>query len=214
MIELLNVLLAGVPQTVSITASAFAVGAVLGLPLAMLRHSSIDPLRWGATAIVDLVRTVPPIVWLFIIYYGVGSGSLRLSTYQAATVGLGLVAAAHLSEIYRAGLEAVPPGQWDAVRALGVPPVPTYSQVILPQAMIVVVPPMASFAIALLKDSAVASVIGATDIAYRAVQQTQMDLNGLANFGMAGLLYIVLSIPIAVVARGADRMLLRKLTGL
>lgn len=213
MIELFKTLLAGVPQTVAITASALAVGAVLGLPLAMLRRSRFGPLRWCSVSIVEIVRTVPPIVWLFIIYYGVGSGSLQLSTYQAATMGLGIVAAAHLSEIYRAGLGAVPDGQWDAVRALGLPPAPTYARVIFPQALVVVVPPMASFAIALLKDSAVASVIGATDIAYRAVQQTQMDLNGLANFGVAGLLYIALSIPIAVVARGADQILMRKLRG-
>jgi polar amino acid transport system permease protein len=72
---------------------------------------------------------------------------------------------------------------------------------------------MATFAIALLKDSAIASVIGATDITFQAVQLTQQDLNGLGNFTVAGLLYIALGIPFAVVARGADRILSRRLVG-
>ena len=209
--HILSVLSGGIQQTLEITISAFLLGAVLGLPLAMMRRSGVWLLQLPAVAVVEILRAVPPIVWLFIVYYAIGSGSIKLSTYQAATVGLGLMASAHLSEIYRAGLNSVPTGQWEAVRALGLPKVPSYARVILPQAFIVVIPPMATFAIGLLKDSATASVIGATDIAFRAVQQTQQDLNGLGNFAVAGLLYILLSIPVAAVSRGVDKALSRKL---
>lgn len=211
MSHLLSVLAAGISQTVEITVSAFLVGAVLGLPLAIMRRSGVWLLQIPAVAVVEVARAVPPIVWLFIVYYAVGSGSIKLSTFQAATIGLGLIAAAHLSEIYRAGLNSVPVGQWEAVRALGLPTRPSYTRVILPQALLVVIPPMATFAIGLLKDSATASVIGATDIAFRAVQQTQQDLNGLGNFAVAGVLYILLSIPVAIVSRGADKVLFRRL---
>jgi polar amino acid transport system permease protein len=209
--HILSVLSVGIQQTLEITVSAFLLGAVLGLPLAILRRSGVWVLQFPAVATVEILRAVPPIVWLFIVYYAIGSGSIKLSTYQAATVGLGLIAAAHLSEIYRAGLNSVPAGQWEAVRALGLPKLASYTRVILPQAFIVVIPPMATFAIGLLKDSATASVIGATDITFRAVQQTQQDLNGLGNFAVAGLLYILLSIPVAVVSRGLDKALSRKL---
>ncbi len=209
--HIFSVLAGGVQQTVQITVSAFLLGALLALPLAFLRRSRILILRLPTIAVVEILRAVPPIVWLFIVYYGIGSGSIKLSTYQAAAIGLGLIAAAHLSEIYRAGLNAVPEGQREAVSALGIPAFASYARVIAPQAIIVVVPPMASFAIGLLKDSATASVIGAADIAFRAVQQTQQDLNGMGNFASAGALYIALGIPVALLSRAADRFLTRKL---
>lgn len=213
MIELLIALISGVPQTIAIAVSSFVIGALLAVPLAAGRRSKIAPLRWISVTVIETMRAIPPIVLLFIIYYGLGSGLIRLSTFESAALGLGLYAAAHLAEIYRTGLGAVDRGQWEAVGALGIPAFVAMRKVILPQALIVVIPPAAAFSIALLKDSSIASVIGATDITFRAVQQTHMDLNGLLNFGMAGLLYILLSIPVAWVARSADRVLTRKLTG-
>lgn len=213
MLELITTLIGGIPETLAISVSSFIVGTVLALPLTAGRRMQIAPLRWLAIAIVETLRATPPIVLLFIVYYGVGSGAIMLSTYQAAVVGLGLYAAAHLAEIYRAGLDSVAAGQWEAVQALGLPPLAALRTVILPQTLIVAMPPIAAFAIALLKDSSIASVIGATDIAFRAVEQTRIDLNGMLNFGLAALLYIALSIPVAWLARSADRVLLRRLTG-
>lgn len=209
--DILAVLARGIAQTVEITLSALLVSAVLGLPLALLRRSAPRPIRWLTVAVIEVLRAIPPVVWLFIMYDAVSTGSFKLSTYQAAVAGLGLVYAAHLAEVYRAGLDSVPAGQWDAVRALALPRASAYARVVLPQAFVVVVPPMATFAIALLKDSATASIIGASDITFRAVQLTQEDLNGLGNFAMAGLLYILLSIPLAAVSRGADKVLSRRL---
>lgn len=208
--DLLSLLAEGIPTTVQITVLAFLMGAVLGVPLVALRRSQSPVLRMPAIAVVEVLRAIPPIVWLFIIYYGVGSGAITLTTLQAAVIGLGLISAAYLSEIYRAGLEALPAGQWDALTALSLPRTAALRRVIMPQAIIIIIPPAATFAIGLLKDTAVASVIGATDITFLANQQTQVDLNGLRNFGVAALLYIALSVPIAVVARGADRFLVRR----
>lgn len=207
----LSVLAGGIGQTVEITTSAFLIGAILGLPLAICRRSALWVLRAPTVAVVEVIRAVPPIVWLFIVYFVLGSGAVTLSTFEAAAIGLGLIAAAYLSEIYRAGLNSVPAGQWEAVHALGLPGVAAYRYVILPQAFLVVIPPMATFAIGLLKDSATASVIGATDITFRAAQLTQQTLHGLDNFAVAGLLYLLLSIPVAVVARTTDRVVTRRL---
>lgn len=211
MAHILGILAPGIAQTVAITASAFLLGALAGFPLAMMRRSGVPLLQVPAVVIVEVVRAVPPLVWLFVVYYGIGKGALQMSTFQAATVGLGAYAAVHLSEIYRAGLNSVPSGQWDAAEALSLPRLAAYRRVVLPQAFVVVVPPMATFAIGLLKDSAIASVIGATEITYYAVQQTQQDLNGLGNFAVAGLLYVLLSVPVAALARGTDHVLTRRL---
>jgi polar amino acid transport system permease protein len=210
MVHILSILAEGIGQTVAITAAAFALGAVIGFPLALMRRSPYRIVRAPAAAVIEILRSIPPIVWLFIVYYGIGTDVVRLSTFQGAVVGLGLIASAYLAEIYRAGIDAVARGQWEASKALGLPRRAMYQRVILPQALVVVTPPAATFAIGLLKDSAIASVIGATDITFRAVQETQANLHGLTVFAVAGLLYIALSLPIAALARYTDRILARK----
>lgn len=208
---ILSALAGGILQTVEITAASFVVGAVLGLLLATLRRMRSRIARLPAVAVVEVMRAVPPIVWLFIIFYGIGSGALKLSSFVAAVIGLGLISAAHLSEIYRAGLNAVPSGQWDAARAVALPGPAAYRHVVIPQALVIVVPPMATYAIGLLKDSAMASVIGAHEITFQAVEQTQQTANGLGNFAVAGLIYILLSVPIATLARWTDRQLTQRI---
>lgn len=208
--QFLQALAQGIGQTCLITAGAFAFGAIVGIPLALLRRSPLVWLRWPATAVIEVLRSVPPIVVLFVLFYGLGSGVIRLSTVQAAILGLGVIAAAYLAEIYRAGIDAVATGQWEASKALALPRSKTYLLVILPQALIVVIPPAATFAIGLLKDSAIASVIGTHDITFQAFQESQATLQGLTIFAIAGGLYILLSIPIAVLARWADHTLSQK----
>ncbi len=211
MIDALKALAEGIGTTLAITFASFAVGAVLGLPLALGRRSSQVWLRWLTTAIVEFLRSIPPLVWLFIAYYSVGVDLIPLSTFQAAVAGLGLVAAAYLCEIYRAAIDAVPNGQWEAASALALPSLATYRGVIAPQAALLVIPPAATFLIGLLKDSAVASVIGATDITFLAFQEARVTLEGLTVFATAAALYLVLSVPIAVVARYGDRLVSRSL---
>lgn len=209
--DVLLLLLRGVGTTVTITAASFLVGAVLAAPLVVLRRSPRAWLRRPTQGLVEVIRAVPPLVWLFIVYYGVGSGAIKLTTLQAAIIGLGLISAAYLTEIYRAGLDGLPKGQWDAVTALSLPRLAAARTVVLPQAILTIIPPAATFLIGLLKDSAVASVIGAQDITFFARQQTQADLNGLGNFALAGALYILLSIPVAIVSRELDRRLTRRM---
>lgn len=205
--EFLDALAQGIGQTCLITATAFAIGAVLGVPLVLMRRSRIVLVRWSATVVIELLRSIPPIVVLFVLFYGIGSEAIRLSTFQAAVLGLGVIASAYLAEIYRAGINAVSLGQWEASRALGLPSWKIYSRVILPQALVVVIPPASTFAIGLLKDSAIASIIGAHDITFQAFQESQATLQGLTIFAIAGVLYILLSIPIAIVARWSDHAL-------
>lgn len=211
MLELVAFLGQGVLTTVVITASAFVLGGVLAAPLVAMRMAKRPWVRLPALILVEVTRAVPPLVWLFIIYYGIGSGAIKFDSMQAAIIGLGLVSAAHLTEIYRAGLLGLPIGQWEAVTALGVPRLPGLRTVIVPQAIVTIIPPAATFAIGLLKESAIASVIGAVEITFLAAQQTQIDLHGLTNFGVAALLYIALSVPIAIVARTAGGRLTRRL---
>ncbi|WP_109471168.1 amino acid ABC transporter permease [Ornithinimicrobium cavernae] len=210
MLDFAESLVRGVGQTVSITACAFLIGAVLGFPLALLRRSRNVLVRWGAALVIDTVRSIPPIVVVFLVFYSVGSGAVRLGTFQAAVIGLGAISAAYLAEIYRAGIESVASGQWEAANALALPSRKMYVHVILPQALLVAIPPAATFAIGLLKDSAVASVIGAQDITFFAFQESQATLQGLTIFLVAAVLYIALSLPVAGLARWSDHALSKR----
>jgi polar amino acid transport system permease protein len=198
----------GITTTLLLTVAAFALGCACGAPLALARRSATAWLRVPASVFVELVRGVPPIAWLFLIYFGLAQqGWLALDTTTAAVAGLGAIAAGHLCEIMRAAVGAVPRGQWEAARAVGLPRLRLYGEVIAPQAVRVAVPMAATFAIGLLKDSAVASTIGAQEITFQAFEQSQRHADGLTVFLVAGLLYAALSLPLATLTRRLDRRL-------
>jgi His/Glu/Gln/Arg/opine family amino acid ABC transporter permease subunit len=206
--QYLDPVLPGVEYTVILTAAAFGAGAVIAVPLALLRRSRRLVPRLISRTIVDLVRSVPPITWLFLIFFGLAqSTGLKIDALSAAIVGLGVIAGAYMSEVYRAGLMAVDKGQWEAARAVGMHERDVLVKVVAPQAIRVIVPPAATYAISLLKDSAAASTIGVLEITYRANAEAQRTLSGLGVFTAAAVLYILLSLPLAVVSRKVDRRL-------
>jgi polar amino acid transport system permease protein len=200
-------LVSGLPWTLSVTAGAFAIGALIGLPVMLAEESSYAPLRLIARIYVNLVRAVPPIVWLFIVYFGVGSGFLRLTPFGAALIGLGLISSAHLAEIYRGGMISIGKGQREAAAALNLGPVYGFIDVMAPQAVRVALPPAAGYAIGLLKDSAISSAIGVPELTERANEAAQATLSGLPVYVALAGIYIVMSVPVAWLARAVDRQL-------
>jgi polar amino acid transport system permease protein len=211
MIEDIGKLLPGVGDTVLVTVAAYLLGAVLAVPLTLMRRSRFALVRLLSRTWTDLARAIPPITWLFLIFFGLAeSTGIKLTPVLAAIVGLGLITSAYLSEVYRSGLLAIPRGQFEAARALGMSEPDVMIRVVVPQTLRVIVPPAATFAIALLKDSAIASTIGVTEITFRASVETQQTFDGLTFFVLAALLYILLSLPFAFLSRGIDRRLRAK----
>lgn len=207
MIDLFLSLLRGLPTTLAITFGAFLIGVVAGAPLVLMRRSRSRVLRVIGRIFIDVVRGIPPIVWLFIIFFGLGSGIIALNSLPAAVLGMGLVSTAYLAEIYRGGFLSVPAGQREAATALGMSRLDTFRYVLAPQVLRVSVPPMATFLVSLLKDTTVASTIGARDILMFASQEAQSGGGGFAPFIMAAVLYILLSIPVALFSRVMDERL-------
>lgn len=197
MLHILEILAKGIGNTLLITFGAFVLGALVALPIVALRVAGPRPVRWLVIAIVDVVRAVPPIVWIFLIFFGLPEAGLRFQPVPAAILGLGLIASAYLSEIYRAGIRGVPRGQWEAARAVGLSGIPLIRLVIVPQAVRVVVPPASTYLLGLLKDSALASIIGVTDVTFQAYSEAQQSLEGLKVFSIAAIVYLALSLPIA-----------------
>jgi polar amino acid transport system permease protein len=207
-----SLLISGLPWTLAVTAGAFAMGALLGLPVMLAEESTCVPLRLIARTYVNLVRAVPPIVWLFIVYFGVGSELLRLTPFGAALIGLGLISSAHLAEIYRGGMISIGKGQREAAAALNLGPVYSFIDIMAPQAIRVALPPSAGYAIGLLKDSAISSAIGVPELTERANEAAQATLSGLPVYITLAVIYILMSLPIAWLARTVDTQLRAKVT--
>ena len=201
----------GIGLTLLVTALSLLFGAIIGIPLVAGRRSPRPLLRGLSAVYVNIVRSVPPITWLFLIYFGLPQFALRLSTFAAAVLGFSIISSAYLAEAYRAGLLSIPRGQWEAATALGISFVDRTRYIITPQAFRVFLPIIAAFTIGLLKDSALASTIGVHEITYQANLAAKTSHNGLLAFTIAGLLYIAISLPLALVTRRVDRSLRAKI---
>jgi polar amino acid transport system permease protein len=201
--DVLPIIAEGIAATVSITLLSFLVGAVLGVPLVTAARAPILVIRLPARLLIDLIRAVPPIVWLFLVFFGL-AGYVPLSPYPAAVIGLGVVTAAYMAEIYRAGLLAVKRGQREAAQALGLGRVDAMRSVIGPQAIFIVLPGAATWLVALLKETAVVSIIGVADITFIATAQARRTSDSLEVFVVAGALYLLLSLPVALLSRWVD----------
>ncbi|HTO31404.1 MAG TPA: amino acid ABC transporter permease [Pararhizobium sp.] len=197
-------LLRGLTWTIALTAGAFLIGAVLGVPLLAARQSKLWPVRIVAMVIIQIVRAIPPILWLFIIFFGLGMGVMPISPFNAALMGLGLIAAANMAEIYRGAVASIHHGQWEASIALDLGRWSTFRDIVAPQALRVALPSAASYLIGLMKETAVASAIGVSELAYQGNQLSQLTYRGLEVFALVGLFYVLLSLPIAWLSRVAD----------
>jgi polar amino acid transport system permease protein len=195
----------GIGLTLLVTGLSLLFGGILALPLVSARRSPRGWLRGIGTVYINVVRSVPPITWLFLIYFGLPQYALKLSTSAAAILGFSIISSAYLAEAYRAGLLSIPKGQWEAATALGMSFVNRTRYIITPQAFRVFLPIIAAFTIALLKDSALASTIGVHEITYQANLAAKATHQGLLAFTIAGLIYIAISLPLAVVTRRIDR---------
>ncbi len=203
-------LLRGLTWTIALTVGAFLIGAILGVPILVARNSRLFPVRLLAMVLIQIIRAVPPILWLFIIFFGLGVGFMPISPFNAALIGLGLIAAANMAEIYRGAVSSVHHGQWEASAALDLGRWTTVRDIVAPQAFRVALPSAASYLIGLMKETAVASTIGVAELAYQGNQLSQMTYRGLEVFAIVGVLYVFLSLPVAWLSRVADSYLQAK----
>lgn len=203
-------LLRGLTWTIALTVGAFLIGAILGVPILVARNSRLFPVRLLAMVLIQIIRAVPPILWLFIIFFGLGVGFMPISPFNAALIGLGLIAAANMAEIYRGAVSSVHHGQWEASAALDLGRWTTVRDIVAPQAFRVALPSAASYLIGLMKETAVASTIGVAELAYQGNQLSQMKYRGLEVFAIVGVLYVFLSLPVAWLSRVADSYLQAK----
>lgn len=194
-IETLPLILMGLSTTLLLGCTCILLGTLAGLVLALARLYGRMPLRQAAIAYIDIFRAIPILVLLFVIYYALPFAGLRLSSFASATMAISMVAAAYSAEIFRAGIEAVPRGQFEAARALGLKPWLVMAKVVLPQAVRIVVPPMTSNAINVMKDTALASVVAMPDLLKQANQAQALAANPTPLI-VAAVIYLMILLPL------------------
>jgi polar amino acid transport system permease protein len=188
-------LLSGLRVTLLLGLASIVLGMAGGLATALLRIYGPKPLRRLAVAYIDVFRAIPLLVLLVVIYYALPFVGIRLSSFAAATAALSLVSCAYAAEIFRAGIEAIPRGQFEAARALGFHWWPMMRLVVLPQATRIVVPPMTGNCINVVKDTALASVVAMPDLLKQATQAQALAANPTPLIG-AALIYLAFLLPL------------------
>jgi polar amino acid transport system permease protein len=187
--------------TLGITAASAVVAIVLGLFLALGRRSHNKILSWATHAIVEFVRSTPIPVQLFFVFFGLAQMGVRLSALVSGIFVLGVHYACYMSEVYRAGIDAIPKGQWEACTALSLSPRRTWQVVILPQVARRVLPSIGNQIIALFKETPFLIVIGVTEMVYVAQQIGSQSFRYTEVITIAGLIFLAASYPTSVLMR-------------
>jgi len=165
--------------------------------VALLKLARLVPLRWIANVYIEVMRGTPALTQLFIIYFGLSDLGIDIPPVPAAIIGLGMNGAAYVAEIYRAGILAIHEGQVEAALSLGMTPINAMRFIILPQAIRLMLPPLCNYAVSLLKDTSLASVVAAPEIMFFARQLVTETLLSMDIYLVVAVLYLCMSIPMS-----------------
>jgi polar amino acid transport system permease protein len=206
MAKALPLVLAGLKQTLLLCLVVIPLGLVGGLLVALPSLSRSRALRWAAVAGIDFFRAVPPLVLLIFIYSGLPFAGVRPSPLTAVAVAFFLNTASYYGEIYRAGIESVGKGQWDAARSTGLKGYQTLAYVVLPQAVRNVLPDLVSNTVEVVKLTSIASVVALPELLYSADMARSVTFNN-SPIVLAAVIYLVMLWPIVrLVSRLERRM--------
>lgn len=183
----------GAATTLYISAVAIVIAFVLALIGAVAKLSSNGLANALASFYTSFFRGVPLLIQIYLIYLGLPQLGYVVDAVPAGILALSLCYGAYMTEIFRAGIQSIPVGQWEASRALGISPFKTLSRVIMPQALRVIIPPTGNQFIAMLKDSSLVSVIGVWELMYLAKTQGRADFRHLEMLITAAMIYWALS---------------------
>ena len=199
--HILPALLRASVYTIGITLVGFAIALVGGLVLALLRRSRLQWLSWPATFVIEFIRSTPLLIQVYFLFYVMPEYGLTLSALTAGTLGIALHYSCYIAEVYRAGLNGVPRGQWEAAKALSLSPWYAYRDVILPQTIRPMVPVLGNYLVAMFKDTPVLSAITVVELMLQAKNIGSQTFRYLEPITMAGLFFLVLSVSFAFLVR-------------
>lgn len=191
--------------TLQATALGFALAALLGLVWALLRRLPFAWLSRPSGWIVEFVRSTPLLIQLYFLYYVLPEYGLTLSPLAIGVLALGVHYSAYTAEVYRAGIDAVPRGQWEAARALNLPVRSTWLRIVLPQAVRPVVPVLGSYFIAMFKDTPLLAAITVTEMLQTAKLIGAESFRYLEPLTLTGAVFLAVSLAASYGVRSLER---------
>ncbi|MBM3287294.1 MAG: amino acid ABC transporter permease [Candidatus Eisenbacteria bacterium] len=206
--KILVYLLPAVPATIRIALAAFVLALLLGLFVGILRTSNRRILRVAGAAYVDTLRGIPLLVQVFFLYFGLGR-ILNLDRYPAGVLAIGIGYSAYIGETIRAGIQAVPRGQWEAARSLGLSNVQCLRHAILPQAFRIVIPPILNDFVACLKDSSLVSIIGLRELTRAGREYYSSTFSDFQTWTVVAILYLAMTLVLTRLSARLERHLHR-----
>lgn len=182
-------------MTIGITVSALALGLLLGVCLAVLLELPIGPLRYVINAYIEIWRNTPLIVQLFWVHFGLPVlTGISTTALQSGLLALTLQSSAYLADIARAGIQAVPRGQWDAVKSLSLPGRTKWLEVILPQALKIMIPPLGNLAVSFLNGSALLGVLSVGELMTVSAKISDYTSKPVEIMTVVALLYLAINL--------------------
>ncbi len=201
-------LLAAARWTVLLSLVAFAGGGVLGLGLAIARTARLRWVRLAAAAWIALFQSVPLLLLLFLVFFGLALYGRDQDPYVAVAAALSLYAGAYLGDIWRGAIEAIPRGQLEGAEALGLRPWARLRLVVLPQAVRIAIPPTIGFLVQVVKNTSLASIIGFAELSQAAQFVNNLTFRPIPVYLAAAAIYFTLCFPLTWTATRLERRLL------
>ena len=196
--------------TLQATVLGFLMALVLGLILAILRMMAPKPVRYLVAGFIEFVRSTPLLIQIFFLYYVLPQVGLTMGAMLTGVIALGVHYGAYCSEVYRAGLEGVPKGQWEASTALSLPISVTFRNVILPQAIPPIVPALGNYLVALFKETPLLSAIAVLELMQTAKILGSETFKYVEPITLVGLFFLCFSLVSAYIIRRFERRLNRQ----
>jgi His/Glu/Gln/Arg/opine family amino acid ABC transporter permease subunit len=191
--------------TIQLTALSFAMAFALGVALTVMAVGPLAPLRWFAATYIEIIRMTPLLALLLLFVFGLPKLGFMYSLTASSVLVLGFYTAAWVAEVLKAGVNAVPAGQVEAARSMGMTFCQVLSNVVIPQAMRTVIPPLGNLFVNQIKASSIAAAIGVFDITYTAQRINFETAQAVPTFASAMLAYMALTIPLGLLMRRLEQ---------
>ena len=193
--RVLPILLRGAIITLEATLGGMALALVLGLVLVLLMRSKRRAVSYPTRAFLEFVRGTPLLIQLFFLFYVLPQWGLRLDALATGIFALGLHYSTYIAEVYRAGIESVPVGQWEASTALNLSRSCTWRRIVLPQAVIAVLPMLGNYLVAMFKDTPLLATITVIEMLGAGLSAAASSYRYLEVFTLIGLIFLAMSLP-------------------
>ncbi|MBP1885138.1 ectoine/hydroxyectoine ABC transporter permease subunit EhuD [Sinorhizobium mexicanum] len=207
--EITPFLLQGLVVTVKVTLVASLFAMIVGLVFAIAKMSRNAFVRWLAIATSEGIRRTPLLIQLYLLFYVLPDLGFVLSPFVAGVIGLGLHYGTYISEVYRAGIINVPAGQWEAAKACNLTPRQTWTQIVLPQAIPPIIPPLGNYVIAMFKETPILSAITVLDVMGQALAQANYNYRYIEPITLVACAFLVVSLCSAAAIRALEYQLRR-----